>query len=64
MCPKLFKVFKLVNMYLLDNYDKICNKGRFTSDGPFIQFVSLRIKGRYSVLSCVLIHEIFQHNVC
>ena len=64
MCPKLFKVFKLVNMYLLGNYDKISTKGRFTSDGPFIQFVSLRIKGRYSVLSCVLIHEIFQHNVC
>ena len=54
MCPKLFKVFKLVNMYLLDN-DKICTKGRFTSDGPFIQFVSLRIKDRYSVLSCVYI---------
>ena len=56
MCPKLFKVFKLVNMYLLDNYDKICTKGRFTSDAPFIQFVSLRTKGRYSaVLSCVYI---------
>ena len=55
MCPKLIKVFKLVNMYLLGNYDKICTRGRFASDGPFIQLVHLRTKDRYSVLSYVYI---------
>ena len=27
MCPELFKVFKLVNMYLLGNYDKNVQRG-------------------------------------
>ena len=64
MFPKLFQVFKLVNMYLLDNYDKICTKGRFASDGPS---VCLSQKQKADILYhrvCILIHEIFQHNIC